>query len=70
MGAVVIALDVGADRLASLVEGFELLAPDAAFLESSVYDPLVAAFGRSWDAGGSGVVGGATRRKQLASCTE
>ena len=33
MGPVVVGLDVGGDLLASLVEGFELLAPDAALLE-------------------------------------
>ncbi len=33
MGAVVVALDVGADLGSGLVEGFELLAPDAALLE-------------------------------------
>ena len=30
MGTVVVALDVGADRRPSLVEGLELLSPDAA----------------------------------------
>ena len=33
MGSVVVAVDVGADRGAGLVEGLELLAPDAALLE-------------------------------------
>ena len=33
MGAVVVAVDVGADRGAGLVEGLELFAPDAAQLE-------------------------------------
>ena len=33
MGPVVVAVDVGADRVAGFVEGFELLAPDAALLK-------------------------------------
>jgi hypothetical protein len=35
VGSVVVAVDVGADRGAGLVEGLELLAPDAALLELS-----------------------------------
>jgi Transposase DDE domain len=35
VGSVVVAVDVGADRVAGLVERLELLAPDAALLELS-----------------------------------